>query len=185
MNVVDFWDKRAEIYEPVPAGKLEDGLLSVMGDYREPNDTILEAGSGTGRIYHLVMGIAPRNPDLYQMCDISPVMAKRCQARTGQPVTVWDGWRLPYAGGSMDWVISYSVLLHVPPEAVAWVIQEHARVARKYLFVSTFAGPYEGELSPHCFLHDYEAIFKRLGLPSLFYRYYPQEQQAQWLLMKG
>jgi SAM-dependent methyltransferase len=101
-----------------------------------------------------------------------------CELRTGLRVDWWDGITLPYEDDSFDWVISFSVLLHVPPSDIARHVSEMLRVARRYLFVSTYTGSGDG-LAAHCFAHDY-ALFD--GLCEVEYRHFSEEDNTQWLI---
>ena len=177
----DYWDARArQGIGMAECGVLQTSLRQLM-EYRYNNKwTILEVGTGDGRIYQYWK---ERNHwprwERYHGCDISAEWAKLCEERTGLHVDVYDGITLPYDDDSFDWVISFSVLLHVPPADVAQHVAELVRVARRYVFVSTYTGTSEG-LAPHCFAHDYGALFG--GLRVIEYRRFVAEQNAQWLI---
>jgi len=154
-----------------------------MGEYWRAGERVLEVGSGSGRIYRLVTRWLPVH---YEMCDISAAMAERCRAATGHTPAVYDiDGALPYDDGAFDWVLSFSVLLHVPPEGIRHAIAELARVSADWVFVSTFVDHGTSPLAPHCFRHDYEALFDEADLALCQTRYFTDEQQQQWLLCKG
>ena len=133
-------------------------------------DRLLEVGSGYGRIYEFLQN-KKAMPSLFFMCDISQTMADKCQKITGIRPEIWDGKNLPYQDKSFDWVISFSVFLHVLPEQVNKVFCEHLRVCKKYFFIATYSHGLKN-LAPHCFQHDYLNLIGNYGLNILDKKYY-------------
>lgn len=145
-----YWERRGRRY--VTRGtdfntdviSLDDALSTLLDD-----PTILEVGSGYGRIYdHLRRSMS--------MCDISRSMISECLERTGFLPTWWDGVTLPYDDNSFDFLISYDVLLHVPPDDVLQHLSELLRVSSHYIYIATSRDFASGG---HCFSHDYDALF--------------------------
>jgi ubiquinone/menaquinone biosynthesis C-methylase UbiE len=179
-----YWDARAASYAPGDCGVLATSLLWWIDDQAVMGESMLEVGSGNGRIYELVVDLCPDMEFGYQMVDIAPKMIAVCEAATGIKPQLWDGQRLPYDDNIFDWVLSFSVMLHVPPADIAQHIAEHARVSRRFVFVSTYTG-IASSLSSHCFRHAYEQLFEQAGLAVVERRRFKREQQTQWLLGVG
>jgi len=178
---LDYWDARARTgIGMAECGSLHASMLGMMREYVGEFDTFLEVGTGDGRIYEYITDRIPEWSHRYSGCDISAEYAALCEIRTGLLPKVWDGVTLPYDDGSFDWVISFSVLLHVPPADIERHVSELLRVSRQVVFVSTYTGPGDG-LAAHCFKHDYDALFA--GAQVLEYRDFPDERNSQWLLM--
>jgi SAM-dependent methyltransferase len=178
---ITYWDARASSYAPGDCGVLGENLTIWIARYWPPIDNFLDVGSGEGRIYELVTG---NWAVVYHMVDVAPEMVRKCQFQTQQPVALWDGATLPYIDNTFDWVLSFSVLLHVPPADIAQHIAELARVSRRFVFVSTYTG-IVGDLAPHCFRHPYERLFGEMGLSIVEKCRFKGEKQTQWLLRKG
>jgi ubiquinone/menaquinone biosynthesis C-methylase UbiE len=180
----DYWNKRAlsEHSTMEPCGALQWSLVALMAHYMGAGDSFLEVGSGDGRIYDYTARHLSEVAIRYHACDISAEYAKLCEERTGLAVDVYDGVTLPYDDDSYDWVISFSVLLHVPPADIERHVAELVRVARRYVFVSTYTGTSEG-LAPHCFAHHYYELFYRLRVVE--YRHFVNEDNTQWLIAAG
>lgn len=182
-NPAAMWDARAPDYDPGDPGALGENLVKWFYEYAYFGELFLDVGSGEGRIYRLLREHL-YHYDEYYMCDISPLMAKRCRERNFHQVALWDGITLPFENEKFDWVISFAVLLHVHPSRIEQMVAEHARVSRGYMFVSTWTGEDNGELSPHCFWHDYDALWAGAGLRVVDKREFADQEQTQWLLTK-
>ena len=172
----EYWERRA-----VSGGAFDDtpALFSSLRDWiythASPADTFLEVGSGTGRVYRATQIV------YYYACDIAPTYADQCYDNTGVSPIIWDGVTLPYGDNTFDWVISFSVLLHVEPENIAHFVAEHLRVAKSYVFVSTYTGQSK-DLAAHCFKHDYDSLFK--GVRVKEQRHFADLSNTQWLLQR-
>jgi len=182
---ISYWDWQAPSYRPPELGRLGEQLVRWMGEYGIAANHVLEVGSGNGRIYKLVMNdsFGIEYGINYMMVDVAPEMAGQCQRNTGEPVMLWDGITLPYMDNTFDWVISFSVLLHVPPADIAQHVAELARVSRRFVFVSTYTSVQSFTFG-HCFRHNYDQLFKDAGLSVVDKRRFEREKQTQWLLKK-
>ena len=151
-----YWEERGKDYR-ASNPTWEEESKTLRGYYLFLNDftphTTLEVGSGYGRIYELL-----GHPMLMDMCDISTTMAEKCMEITQRIVYNWDGITLPFKDNSYDLVISYSVLLHVPPDQIRNHISELLRVGKE-VYIATYSGIQSGE---HYFAHDYLELFKQL-----------------------
>lgn len=160
----EYWQRRgADYHDPPPHLEAQDELANLVEWVRHAGPgTVLEVGPGWGRIYLALRGAGLTFAD-FRLCDIAPSMLDGCQQRTGMRPDPWDGRTLPYPDGAFDLVISFSVLLHVPPPDLARHFGEIVRVSRSRVFVATCTEA-EPPLAPHCFLHDYGALLGRFGL---------------------
>lgn len=100
-------------------------LASHLARRIPPNATVLDVGSGDGRLASLV---ARARPDI----SVSGVDVL-IRTRTAIPTLHYDGLHLPFADASMDVVMLIDVLHHAAePDAV---LREAARVARHSVLV--------------------------------------------------
>ncbi len=181
-NPKEYWNKRGAKYE-APAEKDDEleNLKKIVCTVGEQSTKFFEVGSGYGRIWIELSTMHPIPPINYTMCDFVNSMRHNCQQITGHLPDRWDGKTLPYADNQFDFVISFSVLLHVPPCDIENIIQEHVRVCRKNIFIATYAGGLE-KLAEHCFEHKYKAIFEKLGLKIVDEKFFQDGLRVNWLL---
>jgi SAM-dependent methyltransferase len=168
-----YWEERGKNFTNP---EREDELVN-LGDIiyskREEINSILDVGSGDGRVYKFLR--YPKIPrqifvkkENYKMCDFVDSFRKKCELNTSILPDKWDGKTLPYADDTFDLVISFSVMLHVKPEDIDEFIKEHARVSKKYIFVATWhEDNFSGSGQSHCFHYNYFDIFEKLGLKVL------------------
>jgi len=161
---LEYWTRKSETYR---AGHLKDedaNFIEMVKTHLPESPRILDVGSGLGLTYEVTKeaGIDVTN---FKMCDFIKHFIDRCEEAIGVRPDYWDGKTLPYEDDSFDMAVSWSVMLHiVEEEEVEAFIKEHMRVAQ-YLFIATWKE--EGarqHVGVHCFQHDYEGIFERLGL---------------------
>ncbi len=116
--------------------------------------TVLEVGSGWGRVYLALklLGLAEN----VTLCDFTEHQRQKCLEFTGVEPDTWDGVTLPYEDDSFDLVLSFDVMLHVPPSDLARFLAEHVRVTQRWLYVATLWQGDKDKLAPHCFIHDYD-----------------------------
>lgn len=143
--------------------------------------TILEVGSGWGRITKLIQVL--ELADRYTACDFTEHQRQQCQRHTGILPDPWDGVKLPYDDNAFDLVLSFDVLLHVPPVGVVDFVAEHARVARRWLFVASMDARSGREVAAHSFVHDNELLFSLAHL-SVFDVKEFKPSRAHWVLTK-
>jgi len=178
---VNFWNERAEAWRKKRAYFTGVGAQNVrkwIEVHGQPSDKFLEVGPGNGKVYR-GMGF---NQDRFYMAELAPEMARMCQEETGAPVTLWDGETLPWVDNTFDWVISISVMQHVPPENIRQFVNEHARVTGKFLLVATCAAKKNKEA--HNFWHDYLSLFEAAGLRIVEEQKIKGRKSIQWLLQK-
>lgn len=98
----------------------------------KPNDTVLDAGCGTGRAGEAMAKVGLK-PTLLDFCP-DAVEAKDL------PFIDANLWGIPLQTPKFDWVFCVDVLEHIPPEFVVKALEELARVTRKggYLQIACF-----------------------------------------------
>ena len=100
---------------PFHIGPIAEGLKALTGDL--PSGHALDFGCGVGRLAEAMQAYAPRVTGV----DISPGMLALARAR-GSQVEYLD--RVP--DGPFDWINSFIVFQHIPPERGEQIIAELA-----------------------------------------------------------
>lgn len=174
--------KRNRIVTPIAAAEVTT-LASTLRLLRPAS--VLEVGSGWGRVYVALkpLGLAENVPatrvlSQWTLCDFTEHQRQRCLEATGVRPDAWDGVTLPYEDDSFDLVLSFDVMLHVPPADLAQFVAEHVRVTRRWLYVATVRKGDRDEMASHCFIHEYDFAPMRTVRLAKFNR------RAHWLLEK-
>lgn len=149
-----YWESRGVGYQ----ADNDDEELVILGNLIKPEDTLLEVGSGDGRVYQALKKKEAKFK-IFGMCDIADSFIQSCYRKTGMKPKKWDGVTLPYEDSLFDMVISFSVMLHVPPENIDRFLKEHIRVSKDRIFIATWYVPHTSQSAYHCFLHDYPKLF--------------------------
>ena len=184
-NPEQYWHERGMNY--VAPGEMDeapevDNLKNLILEHNLLEVPILEVGSGYGRIYKEINKMLfITKPLNFNMCDFVQSMRYKCLREIDILPDKWDGKELPYDNSAFGLVISFSVLLHVPPDNIEQILKEHVRVTSKYIFIATYAGGLE-KLAPHCFEHDYLGMFEKLGLKIVSYKTFQKGLRTNWLL---
>jgi SAM-dependent methyltransferase len=172
-----YWEARGMDYKVSDdtSAELENlrKLIFSFGDFEGivSRNTFLEIGSGYGRLFQSLSETVYK--DLFWMCDISQSMIDKCFHNTGIMPNLWDGVTLPYDDNFFDWVISFSLLLHVPHNNINQIFKEHIRVCKKYIFIATYSHGLK-RLAEHCFQHDYKALINDSNLKIIDEKYFQQ-----------
>jgi len=149
-----YWEERGKGYS-VGIANVKQDVEHLAACISAVNPaSILDVGSGWGRIYSVLQRHDLVDAGMYFMVDISDSMRHHCREKTGIMPDPWDGKFLPYADHSFDMVLSFQVMLHVPPTDVERFLAEHVRVSRRWIYIAT-AGIVRKPLARHCFSHDY------------------------------
>lgn len=182
-NPENYWHKRGADYqasgEVLEAVEVEN-LKKLIVKHSSSAARFLEIGSGYGRIYNELKYLM-FHLDSYTMCDFVESMRYNCLRNTDILPDYWNGITLPYSDNYFDFVISFSVFLHVPPDDIETVFAEHIRVCKKHFFIATYAGGLDN-LAPHCFEHDYKKLFQKHGLKIIDEKSFQNGLRANWLL---
>ena len=193
-NPEHYWHKRGVDYqasgEALEAVEVVN-LKNIIWHFTDDDVLFLEVGSGYGRIYKELLfplgtlkintAIEENKRNNYTMCDFVESMRYNCLRNTGRLPDYWDGKTLPYPDKQFDFVISFSVLLHVPPDMIENVFAEHVRVCKKYVFIATYNGGLDN-LAPHCFEHDYKKLFEAHDLKIIDEKFFQNGLRVNWLL---
>ena len=181
-----YWGKRGKNYMSVSEREDElDNLLDCLSKHLPEEERVLEIGSGTGRVYNYLIDRLPEIKGRFDMCDIVDSFRTVCVFETGVVPAKWDGKILPYEKDSAFFVVSFSVLLHVPPEDLEACFSEHMRVCSKYMFLATwFVNGDDWKSGLSYFRHDYLSLFKKYNLKvSRIKCSHPR--RGNWLLEKN
>lgn len=176
-----YWDNRAPHWVPPTSRvKEKENLFNWLDEFQP--QTILDVGSGDGDIFRLIESFGfPFLLD-HTMADFSDEMRYTCLDRTGILPDSWDGQTLPYDDSSFELVLSFSVLLHVPPSMINQVLAEHVRVSSRHVFIAT--SDMEEMASAHCFPHRYSELFRAHNLKVLKGMHWPNTR-VHYLLEKS
>lgn len=181
----NYWEERGKNYSVSVDTSLELRNLGALKLLKGSHgDKVLEVGPGYGRIceYMKNNGLVPAG--YYDMCDISTSMADECHKRTGIMPLLYENAILPYEDNQFDWLISFSVMLHVPLADIKNHLSEYVRVCKKHFYVATYTGPPDG-LAKHCFTHNYIELFLMFGLEIVSEKTFMTGLRTNWLLKKG
>lgn len=178
----DYWKKRGWRYSGQPNTDEYMYMADLVEKYTEHCAMLAEIGSGWGRVYKELHKCGLLTHRTLVMYDFVKSMRVVCAQETGWRPIKWDGKRIPSPDNHYHFVISASVLLHVPPESIKQVFSEHIRISKRYLYVATYTGR-QKRLAEHCFWHDYEALFYKHQLTVIDSR--PYLNRTNWLLEKA
>jgi len=126
------WDEMRAL--GLPAARVEDALLSLLGQARPENrprwSSMLDIGTGTGRLLELLAPFA----DSLLGIDASPAMLALARNRLSRAdlahcrVRLGDAYRLPFPAAQFDLILAQMLLHHA--EDPAAVLAEARRVLR-------------------------------------------------------
>lgn len=181
-NPREYWGQPRKRHEAIVPIAVAEGTTLARTLRMLAPASMLMVGSGYGRVY-----VALRSLGLAEnvtLCDFTEHQRQRCFAVTGVEPDAWDGVTLPYEDDSFDLVLSFDVMLHVPPPDLAQFVAEHMRVTKRWLYVATLRQAQgepvwsDGDVAAHCFIHEYDFAPMRQVWLAKFGR------RAHWLLEK-
>ena len=195
-NPYSYWYDRAMDYRvSIDSGKEIEFLRKIIQEFDLSGTDMLEVGSGHGRIFKALnrarlmdnSNIRLIDPDKFKMVDIVDPMRFKCFQNTGMLPDLWDGLVLPYSDGAFDLVISFSVMLHVPPADIEAHFKECCRVTKNHLYIATCRSS-EKPLADHCFIHEYSNLIDDNNMAIVDFKIYSYSagsmQRINWLLKK-
>ena len=161
-----YWKSKSLTWKPKKAVKELSNLRNWIIEIYPQISNIIEIGSGIGRIFNHLYNNKIINKNQYFMCDIVNGLIKRCEENTGIKPDKWDGIKTKYKDNQFDLLISFSVLMWVPPENIDKSFKEHVRICSKYFFIATWYADLKGIIgtSGRVFEHDYYKLFKKHNL---------------------
>lgn len=181
-NPKRYWSKRGKDYQIEGGEEGREIHLLMIAKQMQVFKLwkVLEVGCGYGNVYTVLkeLDALPRE---YRMCDFVKSMLTGCQERTGIRPDWWNGRKLPYPDNRFGLVCSYWVMLHVPRLQIQGLLAEHCRVSNRFLHVVSLA-QHTGDLAPHCFVHNYRALFEDARLDIVTEKIH--QGQGHWLLEK-
>lgn len=98
----------------------------------------------------------------YTACDWLDEYLDFHEETTGIRPVKWDGITLPFDDDAFDFIICYSVLLHVPPRDLTRFFKEMVRVSSRWIYVHTARPMKQSGLMD--FDHDYYRLYKAFGV---------------------
>lgn len=184
---IKYWQDRGENYTIAPDDDVQEETENlvdlIFSNLTPPRYEILEVGSGYGRIYMELTDRYGFQGCQISMCDISDSMREKCRQITGVLPESWDGITLPYRSHTFDLVISFSVMLHVPPVDIIHHFSEHVRVSKKYLYIATYNTGVE-RTAACVFEHAYDDFIFAFGLRVVDRKLFRDGLRVNWLLEK-
>ncbi len=182
-NPITYWQARGAHYHTPDMSKEDDYLCELIKAFALPGYRICDIGSGYGRVYSAMNGRGLLKDKHFEMFDFADSMREKCLSRTGELPIWWDGWAIPRPDKHYEFVLSSSVLMHVPEIDIDVIFAEHVRICKRFFYISTF-GPdcKTTKLSPHCFDHDYDKLIKLNSLHVVEYKTFLNGTRANWLL---
>lgn len=164
-----YWQERANHYDHTERLDELQYLLMALSLIEKPN--ILDMGSGDGRVFNYLSKVLPLDKSNYTMCDIVDNFRNQCSANTGIMPDLWDGKTLPYSDNQFNFVMSISVMLHVPANEIDSHIKECIRVSGNLMFVATWCEKNMDYMAnDYCIHHDYYKLFKENNLEIIYDR---------------
>jgi SAM-dependent methyltransferase len=113
------------IHDRYVYGRRVEQLSECLARLIPPDASVLDIGSGDGRVCSLV---AAKRPDA-QLTAVDTL----ARGKLFFPVTVYDGRRLPFDDGSFDGAMYVDVLHHADP--LEPLLEEGLRVARRFVLI--------------------------------------------------
>jgi hypothetical protein len=171
-----------------------NGILEATGAQNGMvTQRVLEVGCGIGNTFLALKDLGLQFVNGYTACDFSNAARYKYRERTHEKLPdFWDGISLSYDDGVFDVVVSTDVMLHVIPEDLDRFTKEHLRVLKNggTLFVSSFIGSKAAragkvKLAHHCFIHDYENLWKWMGVVVEKSRVTGDGTRCVWVVRKG
>jgi SAM-dependent methyltransferase len=114
--------------------------LDVVAAHLAPDAVVVDLGAGDGRLTHLLSLRFRRVIGLdHQHAALRLAQMMTALNGTAPGLSAADAARLPLATASVDGIVAFEIIEHLPPEIVPAFLQESQRVLRGggWLFVST------------------------------------------------
>jgi|SRR5579872_668373 len=162
-NYEDFWKLEGK----KPVGRKEQRFKDhalILPFYLDDLEfkSVLEIGPGDGRITELILDNYVINE--YDAIDISEdrlnMLRKNCPSVQAKKCNIID----ETITKKYDLVISVECLLHIKPEHIEQVIKKMVDSSNKYIVNIDFFPKEPIKMAFYNFIHDYESIYKKLGL---------------------
>ena len=158
----DFWERntcdyvRWEIFQP------DEEEIREAFRITSPQ-TVLELGCGSGRNFKYL----PRGARYFGL-DLAMNLIRRAKHKVQENIrgiVCGDAVQLCFKHNQFDVVFAVSTIQHIPPERVAFCVEEIVRVARRYIFIIEHTQEEDDTSNffsqKHLFRHDYQDLFGR------------------------
>lgn len=160
-----YWTRRGKNYRVDEDVRWND-TIRTRGLEKLAGRSLIEVGCGYGEA---LKAIRTRFPHLALTgIDISPSMVERSRKELKNHPDIQfmetDGKSLPFKDEEFDIACTNVTLIHVPPPDIKRYITEIMRIARTARFYETAESRDSYGRTSYYFAHDYEALFKDLGL---------------------
>jgi SAM-dependent methyltransferase len=174
-DVNQYWLQRGRTYIgeerlDAPYYRLQEQfLIGVLASSGMPLGRIVEIGCGYGRITKLLAENFPQ-ARIFAL-DLSPNQLENARRYcAGLPNITFGQYDIyssePLPEAPYDAAVAIEVLLHHPPEAVRNV-SERLSAAATHVVNLDWSEDWPGDRPEHVWIHDYQALFRSLGLESI------------------
>lgn len=169
-DALAWWRNNESLAHIVPpgTGNGPEGfdICEALHEFVSPHETVLDFGCGVGRLTRCFA------PDRYVGVDVNLSALLRAEEHHPEHHYEYVQDELPRA----DVALAYTVLLHVPDDALDGVITRLARAVRRVLVVEILGRKWRRDGVPATFnrtLDDYAAAFAGHGMHLLGHKGYP------------
>lgn len=159
MEWLGYWNKRARAYK-----RRDPESREILQDYinRVKPRSLIEVGCGPGFLFELYGGI----PQVTAV-DWSPLMVKKAIQKCADHklkvnVFLHDIATKPPVG-HWQLAVTRHCLMHIPKERAKPAIENIAEICDEALIFEWWLDYTPEADTGHCFLHDYESLFKNVG----------------------
>jgi len=159
MEWLGYWNKRARAYKRT--NKESRKILEEHIQHIKPK-SLIEIGCAYGFLFPLYTGI----PEVAAV-DWSPVMVKHAKTRCAENkfkvnVFLHDIAAEPPAG-HWQLAVTRHCLMHIPQSRIKPAVNNIAEICDEALIFEWWLDYTPEKDTGHCFLHDYESLFKNVG----------------------
>jgi len=159
MEWLSYWNKRAEAYQnrDVESRKILQEHLNRIKPL-----SLIEIGCGPGILFELY-----RNVPVVLACDWSPLMLHDAKEKVKQHSLNITVFKHDIAASPPDghWQLALTrhCLMHIPQSRIKPAVENIAGVCDEALIFEWWLDYTPEKDTGHCFLHDYEMLFKNAG----------------------
>ena len=126
-------------------------------------ERLLDFGCGAGKLFSLWTSVPEVHAYDRARSQIEIARAEAARLRPAHPYRVMhcltgETTETPYDDDYFDLIVAAEVLLHVVPDDIGGLVAELQRICRGHLAIVVPA-PFDNP-APHCFDHDYPALFE-------------------------
>ena len=168
-NPIEYWRERGKVYYKgkfdYPEIKLQEQFI-VEALKPLSFSSVLEVGCGFGRVTKLVLDSYPGIAQ-YVAFDLSSDQVERAKDYVSNPLVNYAVSDIESfsSDSRYELVLAAEVLLHVRPEGIRSAIDKLLSLSSRYfVHIDWCEDNPVGRPAPHNFMHDYDSIYKELGL---------------------